>query len=259
MYKKPEYCAACHKQFIDQEVNRVGWVQLQNQYDNWAASHWNHKGDARTTVECRECYMPLVDSTDPAAGDSVDYNRSPDDHKHRSHRFLAANNFVPALLHLDGADKQVQLTVNWLQGHVDIPEIRNKWAEGPVVKIRIEAPSSVAPGQTIPIRVIMTSNKVGHDYPTGPLDMIQSGVELRVEDEEGRLVFTSGQRDPRHFLVPGTFLFKAEPVDQYGNLIDRHNLWEMVGVRYRRSLFPGYSDTVELWPGLLGGFGFCDC
>jgi hypothetical protein len=75
--------------------------------------------------------------------------------------------------------------------------------------------------------------------------MIQSWVELRVEDENGNVVFTSGQRDPRHFLVPGTFLFKAEPVDQYGNLIDRHNLWEMVGVRYRRSLFPGYSDTVE--------------
>jgi len=31
-------------------------------------------------------------------------------------------------------------------------------------------------------------------------------------------------------------------VDQYGNLIDRHNLWEMVGVRYRRALFPGFSD-----------------
>ena len=62
-FKKPEYCAACHKQFIDQEVNRVGWVQLQNQYDNWANSHWNKKGDARKTVECRECHMPLVDST----------------------------------------------------------------------------------------------------------------------------------------------------------------------------------------------------
>ena len=34
-------------------------------------------------------------------------------------------------------------------------------------------------------------------------------------------------------------------MDQHGNLIDRHNLWEMVGVRYRRSLFPGYSDTVQ--------------
>ena len=91
----------------------------------------------------------------------------------------------------------------------------------------------------------MTSNKVGHDYPTGPLDMIQSWVELTVSDTAGNLLFASGKRDLRNFLRPGTFLFKAEPVDQYGNLIDRHNLWEMVGVRYRRSLFPGYSDTVE--------------
>jgi hypothetical protein len=245
MYKKPEYCAACHKQFIDQEVNRVGWVQLQNQYDNWAASHWNHKGDARKTVECRECHMPLADSTDPAAGDSSDYNRSAGDRKHRSHRFLAANNFMPALLDLEGADQHVELTNAWLQGRIDIPEIRDKWASGPVVKIRIEAPASVAPGQKFQVRIILTSNKVGHDYPTGPLDMIQSWVEVRVTDERGAVVFSSGLRDKRSFLEPGTFLFKAEPVDQYGNLIDRHNLWEMVGVRYRRSLFPGYSDTVE--------------
>lgn len=143
MYKKPEYCAACHKQFVDQEVNRVGWVQLQNQYDNWAASHWNHKGDARSTVECRECHMPLVQSNDPAAGDTMDYNRSSDDHKHRSHRFLAANNFVPALLHLDGADHHVELTERWLQGHIEVPEIRGKWADGPVIKIRIEVPPTV--------------------------------------------------------------------------------------------------------------------
>jgi hypothetical protein len=245
MYKTPEYCAACHKQFIDQEVNRVGWVQLQNQYDNWAASHWNHKGDARATIECRECHMPLAYSKDPAAGDSLDYNRSPNDHQHRSHRFLAANNFVPELLHLDGADNHARLTTAWLQGRIEIPEIRKKWSEGPVVKIRIEAPPSVVPGKAMPVRVILSSNKVGHDYPTGPLDMIQSWVELRVRDSDGRTIFTSGERDHRNFLVPGTFLFKAEPVDQYGNLIDRHNLWEMVGVRYRRSLFPGYSDTVE--------------
>jgi hypothetical protein len=245
MYKTPEYCAACHKQFIDQEVNRVGWVQLQNQYDNWAASHWNHKGDARATVECRECHMPLAQSNDPASGDSMDYNRGPDDRRHRSHRFLAANNFVPSLMHLDGADHHVQLTNAWLEGRIAIPEIREKWAEGPVVKIRVEAPSSVEPGKPMPVRVVLTSNKVGHDYPTGPLDMIQSWVELRVTDSNERVVFTSGERDSRNFLVPGTFLFKAEPVDQYGNLIDRHNLWEMVGVRYRRSLFPGYSDTVE--------------
>ena len=244
-YRSPEYCAACHKQFIDKEVNRVGWVQLQNQYDNWAASHWNHPGDPRTTIECRECHMPLVQSTDPAASDALGYNRTPDDHKVRSHRFVAANNFVPALLHLDGAAKQVRLTEAWLQGRTEIPEIGNKWAHGPIVKMRIEAPRTVEPGTSMPMRVVLTSNKVGHDFPTGPLDMIQSWIEIRVTDANGRTIFASGLLDKRNFLQPGTFLFKVEPVDQYGNLIDHHNLWDMVGVRYHRSLFPGYPDTVK--------------
>jgi hypothetical protein len=244
-YKKPEYCAACHKQFIDQEVNRVGWVQLQNQYDNWAASHWNHKGDMFKTVECRECHMPLVDSRDPAAGDPHDYNRSVKDRKHRSHRFIAANQFIPELLQLEGWEEQTRLTEQWLQGKFCIPEIAHKFPEGPIVKVELIAPESVVPGETIPLRVVLASNKVGHDYPTGPLDIIQSWLEVSVRDDSGKEIFSSGKRDEKQFIEPGTFLFKAEPVDQYGNLIDRHNLWEMVGVRYRRALFPGYSDTVQ--------------
>lgn len=245
MFKAPEYCAACHKQFIDQEINRVGWVQLQNQYDNWAASHWNKKGDPYRTVECRECHMPLVDSNDPAAGDGIDYNRSPDDRKARSHRFLASNQFMPRLLELDGWETHVRLTEAWLQGKIDIPEIREKWAKGPIVQVSLEVPEQVEVGEVIPVRVILTSNKVGHDFPTGPLDIIQSWLEIRVTDDNGQEIFTSGTMDEKHFIEPGSFLFKAEPVDQYGNLIDRHNLWEMVGVRFRRALFPGFSDSVE--------------
>ncbi|MGB2716548.1 MAG: multiheme c-type cytochrome [Vicinamibacterales bacterium] len=244
LFKTPQYCAACHKQFIDAEVNRVGWVQLQNQYDNWANSHWNHKGNARKTVECRECHMPLVDSNDPSSGDSADYNRSSRDRRHRSHRFIAANQLVPALEKLEGWEEQVQLTEQWLQGKRRIPEIEDKWATGPIVKVALDLGPSKRPG-IVPIRVVLTSNKVGHDYPTGPLDMIQSWVEIQVLDEDGREIFSSGTRDARGYIAPGTFLFKAEPVDQHGNLIDRHNLWEMVGVRFRRALFPAFSDSVE--------------
>jgi hypothetical protein len=245
MYKAPEYCAACHKQFIDQEVNRVGWVQLQNQYDNWKASHWFVEGEPEKSIECRECHMPLVDSTDPASGDETDYNRAADDGRHRSHRFIAANSLVPALLELEGWEEQVELTEQWLQGTFEIPEIADKWRDGPVVQMALHTPAVAVPGEVLPVRLVLTANKVGHDFPTGPLDIIQSWVELHVVDAEGRTIFSSGTRDERHFIEPGSFLFKAEPVDQYGNLIDRHNLWEMVGVRYRRALFPGYSDTVE--------------
>jgi hypothetical protein len=245
VFKTPEYCAACHKQFIDQEVNNVGWVQLQNQYDNWKNSRWNHPGDAAKTIECRECHMPLVASHDPAAGDALDYNRSPSDGKHRSHRFLGANQAMPALLHLPEADKQIGLVEKWLRGEYEIPEIASKWTKGPAVALELVAPDSVSPGEVATVRAVITSNKVGHDFPTGPLDIIQAWVEVTARDAQGRTLFTSGTRDEGHFIQPGTFMFKAEPVDQYGNLIDRHNLWEMVGVRYRRSLFPGASDTAE--------------
>ena len=245
LFKTPEYCAACHKQFIDQEVNGVGWVQLQNQFDNWRKSHWNHPGDPTKTIECRECHMPLMDSADPASGDNLDYNRSPGDGKHRSHRFLGANLAMPAMLRLPGAEEQVELTEKWLRGEYAIPEIASKWVEGPAVALELVAPPSAAAGDAVMVRAVITSNKVGHDFPTGPLDIIQSWVELTVEDPAGETIFASGVRDDRHFIEPGSFMFKAEPVDQYGNLIDRHNLWEMVGVRYRRSLFPGFSDTAE--------------
>jgi len=245
MFKTPEYCAACHKQFIDQEVNRVGWVQLQNQYDNWAASHWNVKGDARRTVECRECHMPLVDSRDPAAGDSADYNRTPGDGKHRSHRFLAANNFMPEVLKTPGWEEHKELTEKWLRGEIRIAEIEDKWASGKIVRIAVDAPERVRAGEAVKVRVSLVSNKVGHDFPTGPLDMIQSWVHITARNAAGRVVYESGRVGEGQFIEPGTFLFKAEPVDQHGNLIDRHNLWEMVGVRYRRSLFPGYSDFVD--------------
>jgi len=245
LFKTPEYCAACHKQFVDQEVNKFGWVQLQNQYDNWRKSKWNHPGDARKTVECRECHMPLLNGPEPAAGDVADYNRTPTDGKHRSHRFLGANQYMPVLLKLAGGDEQARLVERWLHGEYPIPEIQAKWAEGPAVGLELDAPVQASPGAPLRIRAIITSNKVGHDYPTGPLDLIQSWVEIRATDEQGRVVFTSGRPDAKRMIPPGTFLFKAEPVDRYGNLIDRHNLWEMVGVRYRRSLFPGYSDVAE--------------
>jgi len=247
MFKTPEFCAACHKQFIDEELNKVGWVQLQNQYDNWRASRWYHEDAPERTIECRECHMPLVDSGDPAAGDEADSNRTADDGKHRSHRFLGGNQFIPTVMaaELEGAELQVELTEQWLRGEFEIPEIADKWSEGPAVPIELELPGVAKAGEPFTVLVHIINNKVGHDFPTGPLDIIQAWIELEVTDESGRVVFHSGMIDEHNFIETGTFMFKAEPVDRYGNLIDRHNLWEMVGVRFKRSLFPGSEEIAS--------------
>lgn len=243
LYKTAEFCGACHKQFINEEVNQIGWVQLQNQYDNWKQSRWYHEGDPTKTVQCRECHMPLMASTDPAAGDISDYNRSSDDGKHRSHRFLGANQVLPLLMKLPGAEEHVRLTEEWLRGEIEIPEIADKWTAGPVINLRLAGPESVKPGDKIDVQLIVTNNKTGHGFPTGPLDIIRSWVELTVTDDEDNVVYESGKTDEMGRMSDDAMIFKADGIDQYGNDIDVHNLWEMVGARFKRTLFPGMSDS----------------
>ncbi len=245
MYKTAEYCASCHKQFIDKEVNKIGWVQLQNQYDNWNESRWHVKDKPMKSITCRECHMPLVDSTDPASGDEKDFNRSPTDGKHRSHRFLASNQVMPLLMKLPGAEEHVKLTEKWLRGEIEIPEIAERWRKGPVIRLDLEAPKSVNVGQTVDLKLILTNNKTGHGFPTGPLDVIRSWIEVTVTDDQGNIVYETGKPNSDGFMNPDAVIFKAEGIDRNGKLIDKHNLWEMVGARYKRVLFPGMSDSTN--------------
>ena len=246
LYKTAEFCAACHKQYIDKEVNTdIGKVQGQNQYDSWKNSRWYHENDPKKTVSCRECHMPLEASNDPARGDLTDYNRSPDDGRHRNHRMLASNQYVPLLMGLEGAEEHTKLIEQWLRGETEIPEIADKWTTGPVVRMDILAPDVAQPGETVNVRVMLTNNKTGHDFPTGPLDMIESWVELKVVSPDGTVLHHSGAIDDSGYVSDATAIFKSDGFDRQGKLIDRHNLWDLVGASYKRSLFPGVTDAVE--------------
>lgn len=242
LLKTPEFCGTCHKQFVEPEVNGVGWVGLQNQYDDWRKSRWNHPGEPGATVQCRECHMPLVASNDPAAGDALDYNRTADDGMHRSHRLLGANQAVPLIHDLPGAEEHVELTEEWLRGELDVPEIAEKWRSGAAVPVTLEVPERVDPGDTVGVRVRVTNQKPGHRFPTGPLDLIEAWVHVRVTAASGRVVFESGATDSTGAVGEDAFVFRSESVDPRGRTIHRHELWDLVGVRWTRSVFPGFSD-----------------
>ncbi|MGQ0613383.1 MAG: multiheme c-type cytochrome [Planctomycetaceae bacterium] len=243
LLKTPEFCGACHKQFIDKDLNRSTRVQLQNQYDAWKGSHWfvpdprnPGRHDETKALACRDCHMRQVESPDPAVAANGG--------RHRHHGFIAANQWLPLLHGLPHAERHVRLTDEWLRGETVIPEIADRWPAGPIVPLAIEAPEAVRPGETVRLRVLADNRKVGHTFPTGPLDVIQAWIEVVVTRGE-EVVFRSGGLDEQGFLDPASFLFKAEGVDRAGNLIDRHNLWDMVGSRFRRMLFPGHSDREE--------------
>ncbi|MBL4659481.1 MAG: hypothetical protein JKY19_03925, partial [Alcanivoracaceae bacterium] len=246
LYKTPEFCAACHKQYLDTEVNTdIGKVQGQNQYDNWKNSRWS-KDRLDESTTCRECHMPLVASNDPSRGDVLDYNRSGNDGKHRSHRTLGTNQYIPKLHQLKGQELHTKLTEKWMRGEIEIPEIAHKWTAGKAMHIEIKVNDHAQIGQQVDLKILILNNKAGHDFPTGPMDMIQSWIEVMVTDEQGNNIYHGGYLDKNAYVKGLPVIYRADGFDRKGQLIDRHNLWDLVGASYKRSLYPGMSDSIKV-------------
>lgn len=256
--RTPEFCGACHKQFIPEALNRFGFSEGQNQYDEWRKSHWNND-DPNLKLTCRDCHMRLVDhSTDPGHGEGGDLRRSTDDGKHRHHGFVAANVFMPELMKLPGWEKHVALTKEFLRGETVIPEIAHVYPKGPVALLRIESPKLAAAGDEIEIRAVLTNRKAGHNYTTGPLDFLRSWIHLVVKDETGLVIAEWGAIDPKTRRIQGspgqfhdvgnsrkegTMILGSLPVDDKGEVLRKHQLWRKSGGQGKRSIFPNYSDA----------------
>ena len=242
LVKRPESCASCHKQFIDKNINHVGWVQLQNQYDDWRAGKWNTAPVAAKRLRCQQCHMYYESVPNSGQADPYDLKAGLG-LEHRNHWFAAGNQVMPELLHSPDWRGQIERVNQWLEGEKVVPEISSVWPGGPVMPVRVVTRQADAiPGKPFAFQVVLTNSKAGHSVPTGPLDLIRAWVEVKVSDESGRVIFHSGELTPEDHVEPGTFVLKAVGVSSSGQEIVRHDLWHYIGARWKRAVFPGYSD-----------------
>ena len=258
LLRTPEFCGACHKQFIPEALNRFGLSPGQNQYDEWRKSHW-HVDDADKDLSCRDCHMRLVfDSTDPGRGEAGAIRRSADDGAHRHHGMIGTNMFMPAVMKLPHWQQHVRLTEEWIRGETVIEEIKNVWPTGPVAPVEIVAPREAHAGQQLTLRTVVMNRKAGHYFTTGPLDFTRAWVHLRVHDANGNKIAEWGAIDPVTRAITdlpgqlhqignsrkeGTLVLEGQPMDGEGNSLVRHELWNKAGGKGVRVIFPNYSDN----------------
>ena len=257
--RTPEFCGACHKQFIPEDLNRFGVTPAQNQYDEWRKSHWFKPDHPEKTLSCRDCHMRLVrNSRDPGAGQTGDVRRTADDNSHRHHGFIATNLFMPDVMKLPGYQEHNRLTVEWIQGRTVLPEIAGLLPSGPAASIELLAPKTAEPGRPLEFLAVVRNRKAGHNFITGPLDFIRAWIHVRVTDAGGSLLAEWGGIDPvTHDILDspgvlhtsgeglrnrGTMVLESVPLDTEGKPIVRHDLWRKGGGTGSRLIFPGYSD-----------------
>jgi hypothetical protein len=243
LVRQPESCAPCHKEF-DVIDKRLGRVQVETQYDDWKQGQWNTDSDVSRRLRCQQCHMYFTNASDAADADPYDLEIGLG-LKHRNHWFAAGNQFMPEVLHSPDATGQVSRVTRWLQGDRIVPEAANAWPPGPIVALKIEAQPSMRRGSTTKVRVTLTNRKVGHSFPTGPLNIGRAWIELDVLDSNGREVFHSGRLDPENHIEAGSFVLKPLAITTEGKEIMMADLWHPLGPKFRPAILPGHSETYD--------------
>ncbi len=272
-----EFCAACHKVHLDVPVNKYRWFRGFNDYDNWQASGVSGQG-ARSfyyppkSQVCADCHMPLVASRDPGNHGGMVH----------SHRFPAANTAVAYANH---DDAQMKATVDFLKsGFItadifalspvenkgtemkrrtsDTPQAMTGFAVGEEAESastgvirevgQISAPidhagTTLAPGSTARVDVVVRTRKIGHFFPAGTVDAFDVWLELEGKDADGRLIFWSGRVEDngKGPVEAGAHFYKSYQLDGGGNPINKRNAWQSRSLLYVRLIPPGAADVAH--------------
>ena len=229
-----EFCSTCHKAHLDEPVNNFRWIRGFNDYDQWQKSGVSHQGALsfyypEKAKKCVDCHMPLVDSTD--AGNI--------NGKVHDHRFPAANTALPFVnRHPD----QLKVVTEFLQNEVVTLDL---FVDGvPIPSDGIE----VARDESTRVDVVVRTRGVGHRFPAGTIDAFDIWLEVKVIDENGKVIFWNGRiaaPDGNGPVDPGAHFYRAYMLDEHGNLINKRNAWAARTILYSNTIPPGAADTVR--------------
>jgi hypothetical protein len=113
------------------------------------------------------------------------------------------------------------------------------------VPIKIKAPASVKPGEMLDLQLELTNKKVGHSFPTGPLNVVRVWVEVDVRDRAGREVFQSGGLDAGNHVEAGAYVLRPIAITRNGESIMTPDIWHPKGPIYRPAIAPGKSERFD--------------
>ncbi|HTP40928.1 MAG TPA: tetratricopeptide repeat protein [Nitrospiria bacterium] len=243
IHRTAEFCAACHKVGIPEEVNDYRFLRGQDEYDHWQNSGVSGNSSRsfyypRESKRCQDCHMPLVKSDDPAAARRGGWIRS--------HRFAAANSAIP---HLNGDREQLEQVTKFLQDgkvSVDILGVKRTGGDDMLIAPLDRLRPPLRPGDDLTVEVVVRTRGVGHTFPGGTIDSNEVWVEFTAVDGDGRRIYASGEMNAGGKVDPAAHFYRAVTVDRHANVADKRNVpIDMVATVYARVIPPGAADVAH--------------
>lgn len=240
-YRTPEYCAACHKANLPNELNDYKFIRAFTVFDEWQNSKFSKRNPlnfySADFTTCQGCHMKRAPTI------LRDYGAK--NGTFASHRWLAGNTAVPFYY---GFDQQLQKTIEFLQSgnylNVDLFGIKKEGAPDMIAPLGT-LPFHLAPNDIVEALVVIQNKNIGHSLIPEVRDLYEAWVEFVVKDATGKECYHSGFLKPDGMLDERAHSFTNRPVNLSGDFVDNHMVWTIHSVAYDNTIQSGRSALVR--------------
>ncbi len=249
LHRSTEFCGACHKVHLPEELNDYKWLRAQNHYDSFLLSGVSGIGVSsfyypdKAEENCNGCHMPLIASDDFGAARRDESGEL----KVHDHLFPSANTAIPVMVGAEDAAETIQAHRDFLEGvmRVDLFGIKASGRIDGVLTapLRPNVPELV-PGSSYLLETVVRTVKMGHKFTEGTSDSNEVWLEVSARSGD-RVVGVSGRQADDGQVDPWSHFVNSFVLDRSGYRIDRRNAQDIFVPLYTNQIPPGAADTVH--------------
>ncbi len=247
LHQSTEFCGACHKVHLPQELNQYRWLRGQNHYDSFLLSGVSGHGvtsfyyPPTAEINCNGCHMPLAASSDFGAQRRDDSGEL----KIHDHQFPSANTAIPYLLGMDEAVIEAHEAFTEGSVRVDLFALRKDGRiDGELLGPLRPLLPTLQPGATYLLETVVRTLKLGHLFTQGTADSNEVWLDISVYADD-KLIGRSGGQDNTGTVDPWSHFVNAYVLDRFGQRIDRRNAEDIFTSLYNNQIPPGAADAVH--------------
>jgi tetratricopeptide (TPR) repeat protein len=248
LHESSEFCGACHKVHLPQELNAYKWLRGQNHYDSFLLSGVSGHGvqsfyyPQQAETNCNGCHMEALPSDDFGARQIGD---EPGLQVH-DHQFPSANTAIPHMLGMPGwvNERHTEMLQDSLR--VDIFGIREAGRIDGALHAPLPSDELVLqPGKQYLVEVVIRTLELGHHFTQGTSD--SNEVWLHVEVDDGvTTIATSGElQAPDKDVDAWAHFVNAYVIDRDGQRIEMRDPENIFTQLYDNQIPPGAADVVH--------------
>ena len=220
LHTKSDFCGSCHM-----VIHPATGVHI---IDTW--EDWKNNDYGKQNITCQNCHMT------PTPGIAKNPGRSSLMGKKRDNRafhgFIGGSSYMHDEM---GNHNQAELSREFLRAAAEVKLAENISDDG-----------------TLELTVDVYNVGAGHKIPTGTTYIRIMWLEVKVTDDAGKEVFSSGHIDANNHVDPDAVFFRVLFRDADGNLTSKS--WRAHGIGYDRRI-PANGKDSETYSITLPGKG----